>query len=196
MPDGKDGTGRGLVEFLEYAATKGLMNKNTAAAQKSAVVKVLGIDDDRWLDENLRELDVDQQVTRFQNLKKSAYSPTSLRTYESRFRSALDEYFRFLDDPGAYRPATAGREPAGRTASQRGSRGKKAAQPHSDDRPVESPVAPPVRDFLITYPFPLRENTMVYLQLPKDLTKHEGERLSRFVQSLAVGVTPTEEPPS
>ena len=35
-----------LVDFLDYASDKGLMEANTAASQKTAVQKVLGMDGD------------------------------------------------------------------------------------------------------------------------------------------------------
>lgn len=196
MSSTKDGTGQGLIEFLDYAASKGLMNRNTAGAQKSSVAKVLAIEGDHWQETNLREVNVDDQLTRFQNLKKSSYSPSSLRAYESRFRTALEEYFRYLDDPGAYNPKATGRESSSKRARKRGSRARSSPVAGSSPEPAgESPAVSATRDYLITYPFPLRESTMAYLQLPKNLTKQEAERLSRFVQSLALESIADEEPP-
>lgn len=191
MSESKDGTARGLVEFLDYAADKGLLNKNTAAAQKSAVTKVLEIDGDHWEELDLRSLDLDQQVSRFQTLRKDKLSPPSLRTYESRFRTALNEYLRYLDDPGAYRP-TSGSAKGGE--STKGSKKRKRAE-KTAETPSGSTTAPPARDNLITYPFPLRAGTMVYLQLPKDMSSREAERLARYVQSLALDTAAEEEPP-
>ncbi len=187
MTDAKgtqDGTGRGLIRFLEYAANRGYMNKNTSAAHRSAVTKVLEIDGERWEAIDLRELDVDQQIARFTNLRKMDYSSQSIKTYESRFRNALTEYFRFLDDPGSYRSG-GGRETSAKASKKPSPKRPAETAPDREQRP-DTPVAPPSRDLLVTYPFPVRETLMAYLQLPKDLSEREAQRVAKFVQSLAM----------
>jgi hypothetical protein len=172
-----DSTGRGLVDFLDYAAAKGLMPTATAMARKSAVRKVLGIDGE-WEAIDLRNLDLEGQVQRFETLKKADYAPKSLSTYSSRFRTAIDEYFRYLDDPSAYRPSSNGKRTAIRrrlpaTASESSTTGESVA-----------PHAPPPREGLTTFPFPLDEASTAYFQLPRVLTAAQVDRAYRFLQSL------------
>ena len=62
------------------------MPRATARAYRAAVSQVLKIDHG-WEDLEVQGLDVDALISRFRNL--SSLSPTSLSTYESRFRSAL-----------------------------------------------------------------------------------------------------------
>jgi hypothetical protein len=192
----KDGTGGGVVEFFDYLADKGLMNRSTAAARKSAAIKVLETEDD-WKDVDLRSIDIDEQVHRFHTLSKTMYRPNTLSTYESRFRSAVEEYLKYLDDPAAYKSPTASRRSSKRqpvTASASGddaSCGGDAAgatRSHVASGPVP---APPPREQLITYPFPLREGVMAYVQLPSDFRSKEAERMARFLTSVAF--EPTEE---
>lgn len=186
MTSDHDGTGEGLVEFLEFMADKGLMNKSTAGARRSAAAAILGIDDD-WRLIDVRNLDMDKQVTRFKNLKKSRYSPNSLGTYESRFRSAVEEYRKFLADPTAYRP------PAGAGRSSR-------RKPNGERRDGESPRAAVANDLpagvgtkppapgpgLMQFVFPLRKDVVASFHLPADLTAIEAERMSRFLATLVI----------
>jgi hypothetical protein len=178
-----DGTGAALVEFFDYLAKKGLMKRNTAGARKTAVHKVLAIDED-WEATDLRTLNVDEQVQRFQNLCKSDYSPGSLNTYESRFRSAVDEYMRYLNDPASYRPGTSTRTTrsnAGRQTTDGG-----AADSVTAEITQDADVAPPPRSGHVTYPFPLRPGVMAYVQLPSDFRPVEAQRMARFLESVAL----------
>jgi hypothetical protein len=185
----KDGTGRGLVEFFDYLSSKGLMKKATAGSRKTAAVKVLEIDED-WEEMDLRALDLDQQVQRFHTLRKGDYAPGSLGTYESRFRSAVSDYLAYLDNPSAFRP----------TVSASGRKAKKTARHASDAASVTDsaetevrsvgsvpePTPPPPRSAHITYPFPLSGGGMAHVQLPRELTAKDAERMARFLASLAI----------
>lgn len=177
MTGQSDGTGKGLVEFLDYVADKGLMNKSTAQARRSAVTKVLGIDED-WESVDLRSLDLDDQTLRFETISKAELTPASLETYSSRFRSAVAEYLKYLDDPASYRPRRSQRR------SSQAKRDEGSTSPRNGGRAGPDPEPQP-RDDLVTYPFPLRPRTMAYLQLPPDLRPGEAERLANFVSSLA-----------
>ena len=75
-----------FVQHWDWVAEKGLMPPATARAYRAAVSQILKIDHG-WEDLEVQGLDVDARISRFRNL--SSLSPTSLSTYESRFRSAL-----------------------------------------------------------------------------------------------------------
>ncbi|CAN5314331.1 hypothetical protein BH20ACT8_BH20ACT8_08840 [soil metagenome] len=195
MPEHKDGTAGGAVGFFDYLANKSLMNKSTAAARKSAVVKVMEIDDG-WEDVDLRSLDLDEQVVRFHNFAKAKYAPNSLSTYESRFRSAVEEYVRYLDDPAAYKPTVrraVKREKGDNNRASASASGSSTAVGEASAEVTSGPApAPPPREKLVTYPFPLREGVMAYVQLPTDLRKGEAERMARFLESIAFNSTDAE----
>src|SRR6266566_1204883 len=95
-----EANGKSLVEHWTWAAKKGLMNKNTTNGIRSAVVKVLSVLEN-WEDADIKALDVEQTLTRFQKLKKKDYMPTVLETYKRRFRLAVASYLSYLRDPGA-----------------------------------------------------------------------------------------------
>lgn len=63
-----------------------LMPKATTRAYRAAVSQILKIDES-WEEREVPGLDVDSPITRFRN--HSALSPSGLRSYQSRFRSAL-----------------------------------------------------------------------------------------------------------
>jgi hypothetical protein len=90
-------------------AEKGLMAPASARAIRAAVSQILKIDDN-WESVDVRIIDVEALFARFRNLSKIA--PGSLAAYESRFRSGLQSYLAYLDNPTSYQPKT--RKPAQR----------------------------------------------------------------------------------
>lgn len=188
----RDGTAQGLVDFFDYLAERGLMNKATATARKTAATKVLGIDEG-WEDTDLRALDLDEQFERFTRLEKQNYKPNSLAVYGSRFRSAVEEYLSYLEDPSSFKapsakPASNGKKTSAKAAKPAGSPETSESVPADEPaHQIAAGTPPPHQQKLLTYPFPLRgTGTMAYLQLPPDLSADEAARLGRFLESLAL----------
>jgi hypothetical protein len=173
-------TGRALVEHWDWAADRGLMNKNTAGALRIACSEVLSIDPD-WETKDVSTLDVEAHLTRFQNLRAKNYKPESLNVYKARFRRALSQFFDYTKDPAAWKPG--GQD---RPARQNGGRKRSAAEQRDFIAPLREPSAEFGTEGYIEYPFPLREGTIVRLSLPPDLKVSEAKRLSAFVATLAV----------
>ena len=98
-----DTTGKSLVEHRDWAATKGVMNKNTAGALRAACTQVLGVLDD-WQDVDVTTIDAEDVVQRFKNLRAKDFKPESLETYGARFKKALSSYVAYTRDPGAWKP--------------------------------------------------------------------------------------------
>jgi hypothetical protein len=177
------GTAKGLLDFLDYARSKGILARKTAEAYKSASSLALSIDGDGWENADLRGLDLDQQLDRYIRLRGQKASPQTLATYRRRVGKAIELYLDFLANPTAFRAPTARpritapsarRQPVATTVKQ-------ADQP---SRAREVSAAEPTE--LLTYPFPLRGGGMAYLQLPRDLTHADATRLSSFLESLAI----------
>src|ERR1700674_1640022 len=95
--------GKALIDHWSGAAEKGVMNKHTAAGLRAACVQVLGVLDDPD-QADVASLDVDDLLTRFQNLRKQRFKPQVLEAYKRRFRSAVKSYKDYLDNPGAWKP--------------------------------------------------------------------------------------------
>src|SRR5437660_3226092 len=97
------GTGLAFVRHWDWVAEKGLMAPASARAIRAAVSQILKIDSN-WESVDVRNLDVEALFARFRNLSKIA--PGSLAAYESRFRSGLQSYLAYLDNPTSYQPKT------------------------------------------------------------------------------------------
>jgi hypothetical protein len=184
------GTAEGLIAFLDWAARTGELSPNTAAAYKTAVTQVLEIDGEAWASTNIRELSIDRQLDRFTRLRASRYNATSLRTYENRFRAAINHYVRYLQDPATFR---ANQPKVPRTKSPEKIVGTGAAKRRGRDTtpgPAPSPPGKGEPTDLVQYPFPLRSGVMAYLSLPRDLRRDESQRIAAFVASLAIDSWP------
>lgn len=175
--------GKALIEHWTWAAEKGVMNRNTAAGLRAACVQVLGVlGDPNEVD--VESLNIDELLTRFQNLRKQRFKPQVLEAYKRRFRSAVKSYKDYLENPGAWKPATQDRSSgAGRrarsfeTSSASDGTAGGGGRPYAGTAPVGSEE----------YRFPLRPGVMARLTLPVDLTRDEAKRLKAFVDMLVVG---------
>lgn len=173
-------TAKGLVDHWNWAADKGVMNKNTAAGLRAACTQVLSALDD-WESLDIKGLDVEETLVRFQNLKKKDFKPAVLETYKRRFRQAVASYLAYLDDPAGWKPRMVERA----TSSEKGNGANRASEAARATR-HEMPQAG-----LVEYPFPLREGQIARLILPRDLKMSEVKRLSAFMSTLAVDFEPT-----
>jgi len=174
-----DATGKGLIEFLTFAAEKGLLPANTAGAYRAACREVLAaVEPDGWEDVNVRTVDTDDYASRFERLRMGKLKPESLLTYKSRFRNSVQMYIKYLESPSTWR-YTAERPSSGRKKPG-------SAAVDVDDAP---PVEGRVRAGSIEYPFPLRPGLVVKLHLPSDLTRPEAKRLAAFIDALSVDST-------
>lgn len=179
-----DKTGRSLLSFWERAAEKGWVNKNTALGYRAACQKILDVEKD-WESLDVSSIDLEEMFQRFQNLRGAEYSPKSLETYRSRFRTAVETYLEWAEDPSAWRPPS----PSRRTRAEKGSstaqteadkstqNGKPRIARHEDKWSEKG---------MIEYPFPLRDDLLARLLLPRDLTTDEAKRLVAFVNALAI----------
>lgn len=176
-----DGTGLGLIHFIEYMSSKGLMKSNTAAAYRSAASKVLKIDGDEWASIDVRKLDLDEQMARFETLSGANYTPSSLATYKTRFARVVEMYLDFLDSPSSFKPPV----------QVRRTRLKPAPQEETDGENLEKDATtatsvPSRAPELIEYPFPLTTGENAYLRLPRHISSADVERLGSFIRSIAI----------
>lgn len=174
-----EATGTGLVEHWSWAAKKGLMNSNTAGALRAACSQVLSVDDN-WESLDVRAMDVDLMLQRFENLRMKDFTPKSLAQYGSRFRRAVKSYLQYLENPQGWRFDTREPKAAGNSDSP-----SKARKRSSRKEEVASAPAEALGE-MISYPFPVRAGVVARLVLPRDLRGQEARRLSAFLQSLAI----------
>jgi hypothetical protein len=177
-----DGTGGGLFEFFDWAESKHELPKSQVANWRGAAKNVLGIEDDyEALD--LRALDLDDYLRRFEIASRTKYKSDSLNAYKGRFRKAVATYRLWLEQSPDWKGAVA---PARATAngSSHSSGGAKATVV-GRSRAAAAASAPPPTPGTIDHTFPLRPGVYARLSLPEDMTSWDAKRLSAFISSLA-----------
>ncbi|MYB76103.1 MAG: hypothetical protein F4X83_03205 [Chloroflexi bacterium] len=172
-----------LLEFLKYLADKGLIAKNTANARRAAAGKVLQILSDEEA-HDVTKLNLDEVMSRFQNLEGKGYTPASLATYRARIKTAVDDFENYLENPLGFKPTVRRREsnkPKSATSARR-------EQPKSSSGASHSNTAPQLMSKSIV-PVPIRQATTVYIQgLPFDLSEAEADRIANVIRAMATPV--------
>lgn len=172
-----------LLDFLKYLADKGLIAKATANARRAAASKVLGILSDHEA-QDVIALDLNDVMTRFQNLEGKGYTPGSLNTYRGRVKSAVDDFESYLKNPLGFKPNVRRRE---RRTSE-GQKPRTNEQPKENRPPTERrPATPPMSNSIV--PIPIRQDTTVYVQgLPFNLSEAEADRIANVIRAMATPV--------
>jgi hypothetical protein len=170
-----------LLAFLDHLANKGLLPKPTVQNRKAAVNAVLGIlSDDETAD--VSSIDIAHTLTRFANLQGSKYTPSSMNTYGSRVRAAIDDFVRYQENPLGFKVGgKATSQPRAKAAVKVGTStpAQTTATSGSSDKPIPSMAEPTI------LPIPIRANLVVFVQgLPHDLTKAEANKIANVVKAM------------
>jgi hypothetical protein len=160
---------------MDYLAEKGLMNKNTASARKAALNGFLGILSPEEA-QDITRLNLDEVATRFRNLKRGSFTPDSLKVYEARARTAIEDFKSFLADPPNFKPPVATTTRAAATSKTE----KETAKPAM--RFAGGPIEVGDAD---VFPVRIRQDVVVKLVgIPADLTKPEATKIANVVHAL------------
>ena len=176
-------SGAAFVDHWVFARNKGLMNISTAKALEASCRRVLEVLDN-WQDVDITTLDIDDLVSRFNNLNATNFKPQSLKDYERRFRRAVSSYTEFLDNPSGWKYAT--RTPRRRASPTKGGQDTTVQKSTDADSPENSPPTPSS----YTYTYPFREGCLAKLDIPLDAKAAEMERLVAWARTLAVDYEP------
>lgn len=173
-----DRTCKGLIEHWDWAAKKGLMNKNSAGSLRAACTQVLSaVDGSASID--IDDLDIDDAITRFNNLKARNFTPKTVKEYGKRFERAVHSFRSYISDPSGWKPSS----------SPKSGRKKPQNEPTLQEKTEVTTIPTGGLDTtpdLISYPFPLRPDRIAHLNLPNDLTADEVQRLNKFMEALVV----------
>jgi hypothetical protein len=123
-------TGRALVDHWDWAASKGLMNSNTAKTFRAACVQVLGVLED-WERTDVRALDPEEVFARFLNVRGRDFAPRSLKDYRGRFKQAVRSYLAYVQDPPSWKPHLQRENSSGQRNSAAGAAGRRSRRPPS-----------------------------------------------------------------
>lgn len=169
------------MHFLKEAAVSGLMNPAVARSRKTAAQQLLAhVNPDERI--NLRQLDVDDLCSRIHKLDNTSIREEAMDLYNARLKSALSDYFVYLDSPNAYKEQGLGQIKAPAAEPIRSKKEQKALESIT----LQQSTQP---DDII--PIPLREDLVVYLKgLPMDFSESEAEKICRVIMAYAQpGVT-------
>ena len=176
------GTLAGLDEFCNWVISKGLMRSAAMEPLRSATKQILATVEPDNPSIDLRSIDTEDLMKRFEMLAGQKYAPDSLRAYRNRFNRAIELYTQYLDKgAGNFKPP-AGRAPRRRPSEPSTSITSAASAPAASPTTTHAQAATPSQA-LIDYPFPLRTG-IAHLYLPTMLEKDDAERLAVFVRAL------------
>jgi hypothetical protein len=177
------GTAEGLFAFLDFLVEKGYGTKNAVTPWKSAARQVLAaVEGNAYEKVDVRSIDPDEYMDRFENMTVGQYKTESLASYRSRFKKAIQGYKGYLSDRQIPNFRGGGSGGSRRVASP------SPTKPQAQQRPALQPAPREleVGDELVDYPFPLQSGQMVHLYLPSKLAKPDADRLGAFLQTLVL----------
>jgi hypothetical protein len=174
------GTAEGLLEFFDFLVAKGYATPAAVTPLKSASRQVLStVDGDDFMGVDVRTLDVDAHLDRFENMVVGQYKHESLVQYRNRFKRGLSAYLAYLNEKQVPSFGRGSRRRGSDRPSQEPSAGREA--------PTSSaPLPPSTSERLIDYPFPLRSGQIAILRLPVGLEKTDAERMGAFIRTLVL----------
>lgn len=178
-----DRSREGLIRFLDYMGEKGLVNSTTATTRKAAAQKILSILSEEEAS-NVLVLDLEDVMTRFHNLEGQNYSPGSLAAYQSRLRTAFEDFAKYIENPLGFKPSGQGKlkGPKANGKPSKASGGDAPVQ----KLPVSSSTEAGFPNSTIL-PIPLRPDLIVRIQgLPFDLTPGEAAKLAAVIKAMAI----------
>jgi hypothetical protein len=188
-------TAQGAIEYLDSLVAKNRAPASVVSPLKTALTKVLQrTEGEQWGKTDLIDLDVGDIMMRFKQLSLTEYSEGSYRTYEMRLKKAIEWYLKFLQSPG-WAPPEAAHSVAARSKPNDRFEANPAALEHPavQDMPTyrapETPVAYVPKQSVVdtvAYPFPLESGKMANLNIPKDITAGDVERLHTFLNALVI----------
>lgn len=175
-----------LMKFLGTMVEKGLMNANTAGGLTAACTKIL---DDIEGGEDVRGIDINTAVIRYNNRNPGALAPNSLAEYKRRVSRAILDFVSWVENPAGFKPRSRG-SPA-KNGRQTEATPKKRAASHDQDAPPPAhgmPAVTPSAGLPLSYP--LRPDFLAQVVIPRDLTADEARRLGAFLLTLAADFRP------
>lgn len=168
-----------LMDFLDYLSSKGLLGSSTASGRKAAALKILSALDPAEKTD-LRNIDRDQTFQRFSNKFGKEFTPDSLTTYKSRFNAALNDFFKYQENPSGFK-VNSSKRVGKETGVEKSTKGK---TPPTRQKPPQTDFTDKPKG--VTFPIPIRDNVIIEIHnLPMDLSKAEATRISAVIMALS-----------
>ncbi len=174
-----------LVEWIEHAGNKGLMNKSTAGAKKASVMEVL-VHSDILQDiekNDVRKLNPEDVFDRYVNRYSNKYPPDTLKAYRSRMKSSVALFLKYKENPlgfssRTHKTKTAQKETSSKTSNQlKPSSQKSIALSPKDEHAYDVPT--------FDLPVPIRDgkHMVTISNIPKDIQEEDVKRISAVIRA-------------
>ena len=175
-----------LARFIEFVVAKGLVHPATAQGWRVATAKVLEEVPPAQV-QDVRTIDVDTTFKEFLNRYPGRLSPASVGEYRRRVHRAIEEFVRWMADPGTYAFRPPGR-PAKMDARRRLDTGVEPPPVSPRPRTPDRPAFPRPNSMALEYP--IRSDLLAQVVVPRDLTVEEAQRMGAFLLTLAIDFKP------
>lgn len=178
---------RAVMDFVDYAIDKGLVNTNTGGGWRSAAMKIL---EDFGDEDDLSGIDVPSEVLRYNNRHPGALSPDSLNQYQKRVITILAEFTKWQNGPTTYKGMLRAQSTPKIDVAKKDKKKPALKQLPAPDIGAAAQPDPPqhrlsaATESSLMMPFPLRSNFLVQIIIPRDMTKDEASRLCTFISAL------------
>ncbi len=185
-----------LLAFIETSIIRGSVNSHTGTAWKAASTKVLSELGDN---DSIEGYDTLEAIRRYANRNPGEVTGDSLKKYEQRTRSAIEQFIAWKKDPLNYKPPSRGLPgmDAPKKVIRRTFPAKTTATPTPAPPPatngVVHPLTPPPNPQIASLPvqIPIRGGKfIVQLSIPVDLTTEEATRITTVIQAFGQAPSP------
>jgi hypothetical protein len=170
-----------LFKFFSYLTDKGLANPSTVRNWKNVSVQILGAlaEEEK---EDLRNLNIEETLHRFENLNRGKYKPDSLAVYKTRFKAGIENFISWTENPSNFKPIVATRKSQIRNEAGETKRARRRVEELASH--VQEKMDTPAD---VVFPIPIRPNHVVKIShLPADLTMLEAEKIAAVIKALAM----------
>jgi hypothetical protein len=173
----EDFSKNGLFAYLRESAKSGVLNPAVARSRKVAAQQLLDhISPDECLD--LRIIDVDNLCSHIHKLEESTIRVEALNLYNARLKSALTDYFSWIDDPEHFVSSNA----ANINTQAQVKLGK------AEQKALEDITLTQIDAQSDIIPIAIREDLTVFIKdLPIDLTLKEANKIVNVIKAYAQG---------
>ena len=191
-----DGKAKNVLEYLDNLTEKGKATIGAITPLKIAFTKVVQVvDGENWENTEVKNIDVEDYLSRFANLTMGRYTSDSLTAYKSRVNKAVSWYIQFLDKPG-WTPDIQRRNRGPKALTTKEAQktvpitANETLKPQQDSSQLISTI--PNVPGRILYPYPLSDGQLVHISLPVRLSTNDAKRIGTFIESIAIDIL-TEE---
>lgn len=176
-----------LLRFLDFVGKKGLVTKQNAQNWKVATSKILE-DLSPAEAQDVRKVDIETAFRRFANRTIGKFNPATLGEYRRRATLAIQNFVDYANDPEAFKPRSRAPKKPEKRESKQAQRLFAKPLPESDGR--SQPIEAPKTGSSLAMAYPLREDFLAQIVIPRDMTADEARRLTAFVMTLAKDFRP------